>query len=97
MKKMIIGFALFLVMIIGFGMTALAEGPDGTASTPPDASPTAEPTAEPTTAPSPSPAEPTPTPVVDQLIIDSWNLYEGMDKTYGAGSVSYTHLTLPTN
>lgn len=87
MKKMIIGFALFLVMIIGFGMTALAEGPDGTASTPPDASPTAEPTAEPTTAPSPSPAEPTPTPVVDQLIIDSWNLYEGMDKTYGAGYV----------
>ena len=87
MKKMIIGFALFLVMIIGFGMTALAE--DGTASPSPDASPTAEPTeiTTPSTAPSPSPAEPTPTPVVDQLIIDSRNLYEGMDKTYGAGYV----------
>ncbi len=28
---------------------------------------------------------PEPTPVADKLIIDSWSLYDGMDKTYGAG------------
>ena len=30
---------------------------------------------------------PEPTPVADKLIIDSWNLYDGMDRTYGAGYV----------
>ena len=37
-----------------------------------------------TQAPEPTPQ---PTPVVEQLIIDSWSLYDGMDKTYGAGYV----------
>ena len=28
---------------------------------------------------------PEPTPVADKLIIDSWNLYDGMDRTYRRG------------
>ncbi len=84
MKKMIAGFTVFIVVMLMFTMTALAAG-----DTPP-ASPVAEPTpdAEPTASPPPTPVPPpTPTPVVDQLIIDSYTLYNGMDKTYQQGYV----------
>lgn len=77
-------FALILAFALLLPGLALAEG-----ETPP-ASPAAEttPDAEPTTSPTPTPVPtPTPTPIVDQLIIDSRNLYNGMDKTYGDGYV----------
>ena len=97
MKKMVLGFAIFLIVILCFLSTALAEGdiPDGqetstqTEVTPtPSPTPTATPTATPeaTTQPSPEPTS-KPTPVVDQLIIDSWHLYDGMDRTYQQGYV----------
>ena len=77
-------FALILAFALLLPGLALAEG-----ETPP-ASPAAEttPDAEPTASPAPTPVPtPTPTPIVDQLIIDSRNLYNGMDKTYGDGYV----------
>ena len=69
--------ALLAILLLALPAAAFAEG-----ETPP-----AE-TQAPVTTPNPTP-EPTPqpTPVVEQLIIDSWNLYDGMDKTYQQGYV----------
>ena len=69
--------ALMAMLLLALPAAAFAEGE------PPPAE-----TEAPTITPNPTP-EPTPqpTPVVEQLIIDSWNLYDGMDKTYGAGYV----------
>lgn len=93
MKKMVLGFTIFLIVMLCFMSTALAEGdalegqesPAQTEATP---TPSPTPTAMPTTTPKPTP-EPTPkpTPVVDQLIIDSRHLYDGMDRTYQQGYV----------
>ena len=93
MKKMVLGFTIFLIVMLCFMSTALAEGdalegqesPTQTEATP---MPFPTPTAIPTTTPEPTP-EPTPqpTPVVDQLIIDSRHLYDGMDRTYQQGYV----------
>ena len=68
---------------------AFAEGTEPDASVSPSASPS----------PSPSPS-PTPVPIVDQLHIDSTNLYDGMDKTYAQGYVptvqnGYATIILP--
>ena len=70
--------ALLAILLLALPIAAFAEG----AETPP-----AE-TQAPVTTPNPTP-EPTPqpTPVVEQLIIDSWSLYDGMDKTYQQGYV----------
>ena len=70
--------ALMAILLLALPIAAFAEGTE----TPP-----AE-TQAPVTTPNPTP-EPTPesTPVADKLIIDSWSLYDGMDKTYGAGYV----------
>ena len=70
--------ALMAILLLALPIAAFAEG----AETPP-----AE-TQAPVTTPNPTP-EPTPqpTPVVEQLIIDSWSLYDGMDKTYQQGYV----------
>ena len=65
--------ALMAILLLALPIAAFAEG-----ETPP-----AE-TQAPVTTPEPTPE---PTPVADKLIIDSWNLYDGMDKTYGAGYV----------
>ena len=69
--------ALMAILLLALPIAAFAEG-----ETPP-----AE-TQTPVTTPNPTP-EPTPqpTPVVEQLIIDSWSLYDGMDKTYQQGYV----------
>ena len=69
--------ALMAILLLVLPIAAFAEG-----ETPP-----AE-TQAPVTTPNPTP-EPTPqpTPVVEQLIIDSWSLYDGMDKTYQQGYV----------
>ena len=69
--------ALMAILLLALPIAAFAEG-----ETPP-----AE-TQAPVTTPNPT-LEPTPepTPVADKLIIDSWSLYDGMDKTYGAGYV----------
>ena len=69
--------ALLAILLLALPAAAFAEGE------PPPAE-----TQAPVTTPNPTP-EPTPqpTPVADKLIIDSWNLYDGMDKTYGAGYV----------
>ena len=69
--------ALMAILLLALPIAAFAEG-----ETPP-----AE-TQAPVTTPNPTP-EPTPqpTPVVEQLIIDSWSLYDGMDKTYQQGYV----------
>ena len=66
--------ALLAILLLALPIAAFAEG----AETPP-----AE-TQAPVTTPEPTPE---PTPVADKLIIDSWSLYDGMDKTYGAGYV----------
>ena len=66
--------ALMAILLLALPIAAFAEGTE----TPP-----AE-TQAPVTTPEPTPE---PTPVADKLIIDSWNLYDGMDKTYGAGYV----------
>lgn len=70
--------ALMAILLLALPIAAFAEGTE---------TPSAEIQA-PVTTPNPTP-EPTPqpTPVVEQLIIDSWSLYDGMDKTYGAGYV----------
>ena len=65
--------ALMAILLLALPIAAFAEG-----ETPP-----AE-TQAPVTTPEPTPE---PTPVADKLIIDSWSLYDGMDKTYGAGYV----------
>ena len=65
--------ALMAILLLALPIAAFAEG-----ETPP-----AE-TQAPVTTPEPTPQ---PTPVADKLIIDSWNLYDGMDKTYQQGYV----------
>ena len=77
-------FALILAFALLLPGLALAEGETPPASPAAETTPDAEPTASPTPTPVPTP---TPTPIVDQLIIDSRNLYNGMDKTYGDGYV----------
>ena len=69
--------ALMAMLLLALPAVAFAEGE------PPPAE-----TETPTITPNPTP-EPTPqpTPVVEQLIIDSWNLYDGMDRTYQQGYV----------
>ena len=69
--------ALMAILLLALPIAAFAEG-----ETPP-----AE-TQAPVTTPNPT-LEPTPepTPVADKLIIDSWNLYDGMDRTYQQGYV----------
>ena len=66
--------ALMAILLLALPITAFAEGTE----TPP-----AE-TQAPVTTPEPTPE---PTPVADKLIIDSWNLYDGMDRTYQQGYV----------
>ena len=66
--------ALMAILLLVLPTAAFAEGTE----TPP-----AE-TQAPVTTPEPTPE---PTPVADKLIIDSWNLYDGMDKTYQQGYV----------
>jgi len=66
--------ALIAILLLALPIAAFAEGTE----TPP-----AE-TQAPVTTPEPTPE---PTPVADKLIIDSWNLYDGMDKTYQQGYV----------
>ena len=66
--------ALMSILLLALPIAAFAEGTE----TPP-----AE-TQAPVTTPEPTPE---PTPVADKLIIDSWNLYDGMDKTYQQGYV----------
>ena len=66
--------ALMAILLLALPIAAFAEGTE----TPP-----AE-TQAPVTTPEPTPE---PTPVADKLIIDSWNLYDGMDKTYQQGYV----------
>ena len=66
--------ALLAILLLALPAAAFAEGTE----TPP-----AE-TQAPVTTPEPTPE---PTPVADKLIIDSWNLYDGMDKTYQQGYV----------
>ena len=66
--------ALMAILLLALPIAAFAEG----AETPP-----AE-TQVPITTPEPTPE---PTPVADKLIIDSWSLYDGMDKTYQQGYV----------
>ena len=65
--------ALMAILLLALPIAAFAEG-----ETPP-----AE-TQAPVTTPEPTPE---PTPVADKLIIDSWNLYDGMDRTYQQGYV----------
>ena len=65
--------ALLAILLLTLPIAAFAEG-----ETPP-----AE-TQAPVTTPEPTPE---PTPVADKLIIDSWNLYDGMDRTYQQGYV----------
>ena len=89
-KRVIVLFVTLLILIIP--LAAFAEDPDPTASEPPEATPSSTPAQTPAITPaatqSSSPtANPTATPVVDQLIIDSRNLYDGMDKTYADGYV----------
>lgn len=61
--------------------------PDPSVAADPAPTPTPEPTQ--TAAPTTQPTQPveTPAPIADQLYIDSWHLYEGMDKTYEQGYV----------
>ena len=66
--------ALMAILLLALPIAAFAEGTE----TPP-----AE-TQAPVTTPEPTPE---PTPVADKLIIDSWNLYDGMDRTYQQGYV----------
>ena len=65
--------ALMAILLLALPAAAFAE----------DETPPAE-TETPAITPEPTPE---PTPVVEQLIIDSRTLYDGMDKTYGAGYV----------
>lgn len=81
MKRIFVLILAFALLLPGL---ALAEGETPPASLAAETTPDAEPTASP--APTPVPT-PTPMPIVDQLIIDSRNLYNGMDKTYGDGYV----------
>ena len=69
--------ALMAILLLALPIAAFAEGETQPAET-----------QAPVTTPNPTP-EPTPqpTPVADKLIIDSWNLYDGMDKTYQQGYV----------
>lgn len=114
MKKMVLGFTIFLIVMLCFMSTALAEGdlsedleqPTQTeeltqAEQPAQTELPAQGEPTPMSSPTPSPtpaldvntqpaapvATPEPTPVVDQLIIDSWRLYDGMDRTYQQGYV----------
>ena len=66
--------ALMAILLLALPIAAFAEGTE----TPP-----AE-TQAPVTTPEPTSE---PTPVADKLIIDSWNLYDGMDRTYQQGYV----------
>lgn len=65
--------ALLAILLLALPAAAFAEG-----ETPPAETETPAITPEPTSEP---------TPVVEQLIIDSWNLYDGMDRTYQQGYV----------
>ena len=69
--------ALMAILLLALLIAAFAEGETQPAET-----------QAPVTTPNPTP-EPTPqpTPVADKLIIDSWNLYDGMDRTYQQGYV----------
>ena len=91
-KRVILLFATLLILIIP--LTAFAEDPDPAVSEPPETTPA--PTPAQTPAPTPAATQPSspianptaePTSVVDQLIIDSRNLYDGMDRTYADGYV----------
>ena len=93
MKKTVLGFTIFLIMMLCFMSAAFAEGDALEGQEPPvpaEATPVPSTTltATPVITPQPTP-EPSaePTPVVDQLIIDSWRLYDGMDRTYAEGYV----------
>ena len=65
--------ALMAILLLVLPIAAFAEG-----ETPPAETQTPATTPEPT---------PEPTPVADKLIIDSWNLYDGMVRTYQQGYV----------
>ena len=76
--------ALLAILLLALPIAAFAEGTDPTASEPPEATSSPAETQTPTITPEPTPE---PTPVVEQLIIDSRNLYDGMDRTYAQGYV----------
>ena len=76
--------ALMAILLLALPIAAFAEGTDPTASEGLEATSSPAETQTPTIPPKPTPE---PTPVVDQLIIDSRNLYEGMDRTYAQGYV----------
>lgn len=76
--------ALMAILLLALPIAAFAEGTDPTASEGLEATSSPAETQTPTITPKPTPE---PTPVVDQLIIDSRNLYEGMDRTYAQGYV----------
>ena len=91
-KRVILLVATLLILIIP--LTAFAEDPDPAVSESPETAPAPTHAQSPAftpaaTQPSSPTANPTaePTPLVDQLIIDSRNLYEGMDRTYAQGYV----------
>lgn len=95
MKKLCLLIAITILFTICLPITALAED-DITASpsAEPLTSPSIEPSVSPLTLPSPDPTyspspDPTsePTPVVDQLYIDSYHIYDGMDRTYADGYI----------
>lgn len=84
MKKMIVGFMLFLLFMLLFTATTLAaEGDDSSTPTPPITTESPTPTLAPTASPSPTEAPV----IVDRLRIDSTTLYPGMQKTYAHGYV----------
>ena len=83
-KKMIVGFAIFLLLMLVFTATALAaEGDENATPTPPTTTESAAPTLAPTASPSPTEAPV----IVDRLRIDSTTLYPGIEKTYAQGYV----------
>ena len=99
MRKKRLIFLFVTLLILSMPLAAFAEGAEAAASelletspapiseTSADPTSTADPTSAATTQPSQPVASPTATPVVNPLIIDSRNLYEGMDRTYADGYV----------
>ena len=81
---------IIIMLILIIPLTAFAEGDEPSTSPSPDATITPAATATSTPTPSPSPtqqAPETPAPIADQLHIDSYHIYDGMDRTYADGYI----------